>query len=95
VVKKILAYILLLIMIIQVLPQSLFELETKAVVMVDKEMESKDNLKEKESKENKIAALYSCDFMSIADDPAHVLHYHAHLILSLEKEVATPPPNFC
>jgi hypothetical protein len=82
-------------MIIQVLPQSLFELETKAVVMVDKEMESKDNLKEKESKENKSAALYTYDFTNIADDSAHILHYHAPLILSTEKEVATPPPDFC
>lgn len=54
-----------------------------------------DNIKEKEGKDNKVAALHTFNFSRIADDPAHALNYHAPLILPPVKDVTTPPPNFC
>ncbi len=93
--KRILAYILLLIMAVQILPQSLFEQEMKAVVVLEKEMKGEDNLKEKSGKEAKIAALHNHDFTNIAIDLTPALRQHSPLILSPEKDVATPPPDIC
>lgn len=93
--KRLLAYILLLIMFMQVLPQSLFKGEAKTVAVIEKAKGVEDNIKEKEGKENKVAAVYTFNFFSIVEDPAHVLHYHAPLILFPAKDVTTPPPNFC
>jgi hypothetical protein len=82
-------------MIIQVLPQAFFEIETKTVAVMEKATGVEDNIKEKEGKENKAGSVNNFNFTSITDDPAHPLHYHAPLILPPAKDVTTPPPNFC
>ena len=82
-------------MIIQVRPQSFYEGETKTVAVMEKAKGVEDNIKEKEGKENKVAAVHTFNFSRIAEDPALPLHYHSSLVLSPAKDVTTPPPNLC
>ena len=93
--KKILAYILLLIMVVQVLPQSLFEKEAKAVVVLENGLDTEDHIKEKDTKEIKVATVHTFFFTNSVNRLTTPLAYHAPLVLSPEKEVATPPPNIC
>lgn len=82
-------------MVVQVLPQSLIEKEAKAVVVLENGLETEDHIKQKDTKEIKDATVHILLFTNIAKGLTTPLDYHSPLVLSPEKDVATPPPNLC
>jgi hypothetical protein len=82
-------------MTVQILPQPLFEQEVKTIVLLEKDLESNDNLNEKMEHDQNDVTLYYSEVASIAPILSTALYSHSSPLNSSKEDIFTPPPNFC